>query len=341
MNSNFLRTLLLLSTAFLLTNCSFFQASKHNVKEDGFVYIPSQADFQEVLDSLSNKLIDSKSFSSYATSKEYPQNIKPGKYKLIKGETNKDLVQRLMTGAQEQVPLMIRNEPTIYHLAGSVSKKIEADSAQIVESILNWAKQKDTDLTEETVKIYFIPNTYNFYWTTTADKFVERMETEFNKVWTEERQQKAKDMNFSLLEVFTLASIVQMESSKIDEQPKVAQVYLNRLKKNMKLQADPTSIYAYRLQNGFGHKIQRVRKDQLIIPSAYNTYRVTGLPPAPICLPNLSAVDAVLNPEEHTYIYFCADPDRPGYHSFTSNYAEHQKNAKKYRIWLESRGIKK
>src|SRR5690606_25103343 len=124
------------------------------------------------------------------------------------------------------------------------------------------------------------------------------------------RQAKAEEMNFSPLEVFTLASIVQMEASKVDEQPKVAQAYLNRLKKGMKLEADPTSIYAYRMENGFDNIIQRVRAGHLATPSEYNTYRVVGLPPAPICLPNLSAVDAVLNPEEHDYVFFCADPDR-------------------------------
>src|SRR5690606_23700333 len=168
-----------------------------------------------------------------------------------------------------------------FHLAGSVSKKIEADSAQIVQSIVNWAKQKDSNLTAETVKMYFIPNTYNYYWNTTGDKFVEKMMGEFDKVWTEERAQKAKAMNFTPLQVFTLASIVQLEASKTDEQPKVAQAYLNRLAKDMRLEADPTSIYAYRLQHGFNNKIQRVYHGHLAVASDYNTYRVKGLPPVP------------------------------------------------------------
>jgi UPF0755 protein len=324
---------------FSLVNCTFFQGAKHNVKEDGFVYIRTGATFQDVVDSLSKKLKDVESFKSYANSKDYPLNVKAGKYKLTVGATNKDLVQRLITGRQEEVAVMIRNEPTIFHLAGSVSKKIEADSTQIVQAIIDWAKQKDPHLTAETVKIYFIPNTYNYYWPTTGDQFVQKMISEFDKVWTEERRQKAVAMNFTPLQVFTLASIVQMESSKVDEQPQVAQAYLNRLEKGMKLQADPTSIYAYKLQNGFDHKIQRVKSNHLIVPSDYNTYSVNGLPPAPICLPNLTAVDAVLNPEKHNYVYFCADPDRPGYHSFANTYEEHKKNAAKYRAWLEENGI--
>ncbi len=339
-----LKSLYKLSGLFLLTltltSCSFFDGMKSNVKEDGFLYIRSNADYKEVLDSLSVKLEDPESFENYADSKDFSEKIKPGKYKLNQGETNKTVLKRVVSGAQEEVHLMIKNEPTIFHLAGSVSKKIEADSAQIVQSIVNWAKQKDPNLTAETVKMYFIPNTYNYWWATSGDTFVEKMINEYEKVWTEERQQKAEAMNFTPLQVFTLASIVQLEASKRDEQPKVAQAYLNRLAKNMRLEADPTSIYAYKLQNGFNQKIQRVYYGHLATPSDYNTYRVKGLPPAPICLPNMSAVDAVLNPDGHSFVYFCADPDRPGYHSFTNDFAEHERNAEKYRKWLEEKGIK-
>src|SRR5690606_12482240 len=292
------------------------------------------------MDSLRSKLKNSESFEKFASAKNYPEKLKPGKYKLEKGETNKSLLGKLIDGRQEEVKLMIKNEPTIFHLAGSVSKKIEADSAEIVQAIINWAKEKDAGLNAETVKMYFIPNTYNYWWATSGETFVDKMMSEFDKVWTEERKRKAEEMNFTQLEVFTLASIVQLEASKTDEQHKVAKAYLNRLAKNMRLEADPTSIYAYRLQNGFNHIIQRVYYGHLAIPSDYNTYRVKGLPPAPICLPNLSAVDAVLNPDPHDFIYFCADPDRPGYHSFTNDFEEHKRNAAKYRKWLEENNIR-
>ncbi len=337
---NYNKLIIGIFTISVFTSCSFFEGAKSNVKEDGYLYIRSSADYREVLDSLMGKLDDMDSFWEYAETKDYASKIKAGKYKLEQGETNRSLLEKLIEGKQEEVKLMIRNEPTIFHLAGSVSKKIEADSAEIVKAIVDWAKQKDPDLTAETAKIYFIPNTYNYYWPTSGDKFVEKMIGEFDKVWTEERAEKAQQMNFTPLQVFTLASIVQMEASKKDEQPKVAQVYLNRLAKNMKLEADPTSIYAYKLQNGFNHKIQRVYYGHLATPSDYNTYRVKGLPPAPICLPNMTAVDAVLSPEQHPFVYFCADPDRPGYHSFTNDFAEHKKNAEKYRKWLENKGIK-
>jgi UPF0755 protein len=323
-----------------LTSCNFFTGSKKLVKEDSYLYIRTGANLDEVMDSLSSKMDDIETFKKYALSKDLGENLKPGKYKLNQSDSNSEIIEKIVSGQQEEVKLMIKNEPTIFHLAGSVSKKIEADSAEIVQAIVDWGMKKDPNMTAETVKIYFVPNTYHYFWPTTGEKFVDKMIKEFEKVWNEERQQKAAAMNFTPLQVYTLASIVQMEASKTDEQPKVAQAYLNRLAKDMRLEADPTSIYAYKLQNGFNNKIQRVYSGHLAVPSDYNTYRVKGLPPAPICLPNTSAVDAVLKPEAHPYVYFCADPDRPGYHSFTNDYAEHERNAEKYRNWLNARGIK-
>lgn len=323
----------------LATSCTFFEGNKSNVSEDNHLYIRTGASYEEVLDSLDGKLTDLESFKKYAASKGYGSTIKPGKYKLSKGESNKKLVNDLIIGNQVEVKVRIKNEPTIFHLAGSVSKQIEADSTQIVQAIIDWAKKNDATLNAETVKQYFIPNTYNYYWPTSSEEFVQKMKSEYDKVWNDERKAKAKAMDFSPLQVTILASIVQLEASKPDEQPKVAKAYLNRLAIGKKLEADPTSIYAYKLQNGFDQIIQRVKSGHLATPSDYNTYRVKGLPPAPICLPNVSAIDAVLNPDSHDFIYFCADPDRPGYHSFTNDYEEHERNAAKYRKWLEERGI--
>lgn len=321
-------------------SCNFLEGFKGNVKEDGYLYVRTGAELEEVLDSLRDKVRNLSSFEKYAQSQGLAESLKPGKYKLNAGDTNKEIVSKIKSGKQEEVKLMIKNEPTIFHLAGSVSKKIEADSAEIVQAIIDWGLKKDPNMNAETVKMYFVPNTYNYYWPTSGEKFVEKMIREFDKVWNEDRQRKAEALNFTPLQVYTLASIVQMEASKVDEQPKVAQAYLNRLAKNMRLEADPTAIYAYKLQNGFQQKIQRVYSGHLATPSEYNTYKVKGLPPAPICLPNTTAVDAVLNPDGHSFVYFCADPDTPGYHKFTNDYQEHLKNAEKYRNWLNKRGIK-
>src|SRR5690606_10479308 len=192
-----------------LSGCNFFRGLESNVEADGFLYVKTNATLQEVLDSLRPQLKDIASFQKYAESKNYSQEIKPGKYKLEKGETNSSLLDKLRDGKQEEVPLMIKNEPTIFHLAGSVSKKIEADSAEIVQAIIDWANQQDKGLNAETVKQYFIPNTYNYWWASSGEIFVEKMIREFDKVWTEERARKAQSMNMTQLEVFTLASIVQ------------------------------------------------------------------------------------------------------------------------------------
>lgn len=333
------RNLLFFSLTVFFTSCSYFIGNKEAISEEGVVFIPGTASFSEVMDSLSPYLVQPKDFERYAVAKDFREKIKPGKYRLQKGEKMKDLLRKLVFGEQEEVILMIRNEPTLFHLAGSVSKMIEPDSAQIAEAMLKWAVEKDSAADAETAKMYFIPNTYHFYWTTSAEAFAERMGNEFDKVWNENRQEQAEKMEMTPLEVYTLASIVQMEASNPEEQKKVARAYLNRLAMGKKLEADPTSVYAYKLQNGFNHKIQRVKLGHLVTPSEYNTYRVKGLPPAPICLPNTSAVDAVLHPDDHEFIYFCADPERPGMHSFTNSYKEHLQNAAKYRKWLEEKGI--
>lgn len=341
MNSKYIKILAFLGVGVTLTSCNFINGFQSNVKEETYLYVRSNATYEEVLDSLKSKLKNIESFQKYADGSDYASHIRPGKYKLEAGESNRNILDKLMDGKQEEVKLMIKNEPTIFHLARSVSKNIEADSASIVNAIVDWANQQnDPTLNAETVKRYFVPNTYNYWWATSAETFVEKMLKEFDKVWTEERAQKAVQLGLSQLEVYTLASIVQLEASKVDEQPKVARAYLNRLAKNMRLEADPTSVYAYKLQNGFDQRIQRVYRGHLATPSDYNTYRVKGLPPAPICLPNTTAVDAVLNPDSHDFIYFCADPDRPGYHSFTNDFEEHKKNAAKYRAWLEANNIR-
>ena len=322
------------------TACSFFYADKKNVAKEGHLYIYPDATYQQVLDSIAPFLENVDQFDVVAQSADYDALVKPGKYLISKDDTNESLVNKLKSGEQEQVKLMVANPPTIFHLARTAAKNITADSAEIVNAILENPRFKQENLDLETSKKYFIPNTYFFHWITSGDDFVNRMVDEHDKYWNDERKQKLADSGMTELEVYTLASIVQMEASKADEQPKVAQAYLNRLEKGMKLEADPTSIYAYKLAHGFDKSIQRVYHKHLKMASEYNTYQVTGLPPAPICLPNGTAIDAVLSPEPHDMIYFCADPDRPGYHSFTNSYTEHLKNAAKYRKWLQENNIK-
>lgn len=331
-----------LISSFLFIGCSFIDGFKGNATQDGYIYITRGAKFDEVVDSLKPFLKDVELFKKYAEDADYPATIKSGKYKISKSDSNRDIIDRLQDGAQEEVKLRIKNEPTIYHLAGSVSKQIDADSIEVLTAIRDFVKEKnDSTLNDETVKQYFIPETYFVYWGVTPEKFVEKMVSQHDKVWNEERLAKAKALNMTPLEVITLASIVQLESSdNMEEQQKVARAYMNRLAKDVRLEADPTSIYAYKMENGWNQKVQRVYKKWTWSSNAYNTYRNKGLPPAPICLPNLGAIDAVLNPAKHDFIFFVADPAKPGYHVYTNDYQEHLKNAEKYRNWLKENNIK-
>lgn len=333
---------LLLFCSFVLIGCTFIDGFKGNATKDGYIYISRGANFDQVLDSLKPFLKNEKLFKQYAEDADYPATIKSGKYKISITDTNRDIIDRLQGGEQEEVKLRIKNEPTIYHLASSVSKQVDMDSVQVLTAIRDFVKEKnDTTLNDETVKQYFIPETYFVYWGITPEKFVEKMVAQHDKVWNEERLAKAKTLKLSPLEVTTLASIVQLESSdNMEEQQKVARAYMNRLAKDMRLEADPTSIYAYKMENGWNQKVQRVYKKWTWSSNAYNTYRNKGLPPAPICLPNLGAIDAVLSPANHDFIFFAADPKKPGYHIFTADYQEHLKNADVYRKWLKENNIK-
>jgi UPF0755 protein len=188
----------------------------------------------------------------------------------------------------------------------------------------------------------FVPNSYEFFWNTSAVKFRDKMAKEYRKFWTEARLEKAKKLNLTPIQVSILASIVHKETVKGDERPKVAGVYLNRLAKGMKLEADPTVIYAVKLQsNDFNQVIKRVLNKDLATNSAYNTYMYTGLPPGPIAMPDITALDAVLNPEQHNFIYFCASVTRFGYHEFAVTPAQHEANRQKYVAWISSQGIKR
>jgi UPF0755 protein len=182
----------------------------------------------------------------------------------------------------------------------------------------------------------FLPNTYQMYWNTTAKSFFERMNKEYEKFWTPERKQKAAELNLTPIQVSILASIVDAEALHDDEMPTIAGLYLNRLKRGIKLEADPTVIYA---TGDF--TIKRVLNRYLSTPSPYNTYRVTGLPPGPIMMPSVAAVKAVLNYKQHNYIYMCAKEDFSGYHNFATNVAEHQANARRFQQALNERGIKR
>ncbi len=306
--------------------------------QPAFVYIPKGATFLQAMDSVeaSGVIIDKLSMRFMAKLMDYDELVKPGRYELVNGWSNRQLIGVLRSGEQTPVKLTFNNVRLRSQLAEKLALEVEPD-VETIDSLLNdQAYLQSLGFDTTTVVSMFIPNTYEVYWTTTAPELLARMKTEYDKFWTPERKAKAAKLGLSPKEVSTLASIVQAETIKNDEKPRVAGVYLNRLHKGMLLQADPTVVFAVR-----DFTIRRVLNTHLKTDSPYNTYKYKGLPPGPINVPNISSIDAVLNPEQHNYIYFCAKEDFSGYHSFAVTQAEHLANARRYQKALTARNIMK
>ena len=242
----------------------------------------------------------------------------------------------LRIGDQTPVNITFNNVRTLPQLAGKISKNLELDSLQLVKHFTSIEVQKKFGFNSATFISMFIANTYQVFWDISIKDLTKRMATEYKSFWTKDRVSKANKLGMSQSEVTTLASIVQLESLKKDEQPKIAGVYLNRLRIGMPLQADPTVIFAVG-----DFTIKRVLKKYLKINSPYNTYKNKGLPPGPIYLASPNTIDAVLNYKTHKYIYFCAKEDFSGYHSFATNYNQHINNARRYQRALNKRRIYK
>jgi len=264
---------------------------------------------------------------------------KSGRYLLKKEMSNNDLVNLLRSGNQTPIKLSFNNQDSLEKLASRIAQQLETDSISLLNSFKDPAFLSKIKMTEKSVLQIFIPNSYQFYWTTTPQKFRDKIFNEYKRFWNQNRLTKAAKLNLSINEVITLASIVQKETTKAIERPIVAGLYLNRLKKEWPLQADPTIIYCIREVKGQNHKVKRVLNSDLKINSPYNTYKNKGLPPTLIAMPDISAIDAVLNAQKHNYFYMCADIENLGYHSFTRSLLQHNKNAKRYHRWLNKQRI--
>jgi UPF0755 protein len=307
-------------------------------KQDTYLYIPTGATYETVLDSIQRKDIvhDIMSFRLLAKMLDYPEAVKPGRYLIKKDMGNRDALLMLRAGRQSPVKLTFNNIRLKEELAGKLTRNLEADSATFNQLITDKEVVSRYGFDTTTIMCMFLPNTYEMYWNTSAEKLLERMYKEYTTYWTEERLQKAKELNFTPVQVSILASIVQAEQAqKADERPKVAGLYINRLRTGMPLQADPTLVFGLR---NFG--LKRILKVHMDVDSPYNTYRNTGLPPGPINLPSISSLNAVLNYEKHDYIYMCAKEDFSGYHNFAVNYSDHLKNARLYQKALNAANIK-
>jgi len=313
---------------------------KPNVKVDGaqvFLFVPTGASFEQVLDSLRamGMLVNEERFIRVAERRNYPERIRPGRYRLTDGMNNKTLVNKLQLGLQAPLRLTISgNIRTNERLAAILARYVEADSARILDALLDAELVASHGFTPATVKGMFIPNTYEVFWTVSPAGLLQRMKREYDSFWNASRREKAEALGMSPQEVVTLASIVYEESLKNDEMPRVAGVYINRLRIRMLLQADPTLKYA-----AGDFAIRRVLNVHKLIDSPYNTYKYLGLPPGPICIPPPVAIDAVLNYERHDYLYFCARPDFSGYHNFSRTLSQHNQYAREYHQTLNRNRI--
>lgn len=317
-----------------------FSANTKFPEQEVYVYVPTDSKYEDVKKILSPYVENLERFELVASKRGYIENVIPGRFVIKKGMSSYDLVKTLRLNSP--VKLAFNNQERIENLAGRVGSQIEADSLVLLNTFKDSVFLQENGFNEENILAMFIPNTYEIYWNTPAEKFRDKMIKEYRNFWNEERTAKAKAQGLTPVEATILASIVHKESVKKDERPRIAGVYLNRLKLEMPLQADPTVIFAMKKKaNDFNQVIKRVFYNDLTMPHPYNTYMNVGLPPGPIAMPDITALEAVLNPEKNDFIYFCASVDRFGYHEFAATLQEHNVNAKKYSDWINNQGVKR
>ncbi|NJX14604.1 endolytic transglycosylase MltG [Tamlana crocina] len=307
--------------------------------EEAYIYVPTNTSYDEVRSQLETLLDDMDSFDALAERKKYTSNIKAGRFMIKKGMSNNDIINSIRS-KNMPIKLSFNNQETLEKLAGRVANQIEADSLSLLEAMTEETFLSENDFSEATALGMYLPNSYEFFWNTSAEDFRSRMLKEYNRFWNENRLAKAKAIGLTPAEVITLASIVHEESKQASEQPRIAGVYMNRLRIGMPLQADPTLKFAaYQLPKYKNTIIKRVLNVHKEIESPYNTYKRRGLPPGPIAMPDISAINAVLNYEKHKYLYFAADASRLGFHKFAKNLSQHNANARAYQRYLSQQGI--
>jgi len=346
----YIRKIIILTSVLVLFIMGGFSYYVYNImfapntnfnEEFKYIYIGTDSDYNDLTENLKGYIEDIKAFTVLAERKNYTKNIKPGRYIIEKGMNNNQIINSIRS-KNITVNVIFNNVNDLNDLAGKISKQIEADSVSFLNSFkTEFFKDKGFD--QRNILSMYIPNSYNFFWNTNAEKFNERMFEEYIKFWEKNnRVEKANEIGLSKNEVMILASIVYEESKQNIDLPRIAGVYMNRLKNNWKLGADPTVKFAaYQLDQYKNTIIRRVLNKHLRIDSPYNTYKYYGLPPGIISMPSIQAVDAVLNYEKHNYYFFAADPRNPGYHSFAKSLSEHKKNARILHRDLNRRGIKK
>ncbi|MCS6904189.1 MAG: endolytic transglycosylase MltG [Bacteroidia bacterium] len=310
----------------------------NNVRGNGAILkIRKGVSYQAVIDSIKSKqlLYNETSFELLANIMGYPKAVKPGRYRIKAGMSNFSIIYNFLRGKQEPLRISFVSTRTIQELAQKLAKPFEIHPDTLLAEMLSPTLLDSLGFTLQTAIAMYIPNTYEFFWTTPPKQIVGRFAQEYKKFWNEQRLAKAKAINLTPIQVSILASIVQAESYRKEEYPRIAGVYINRLNKNDKLRADPTVIYAIG-----DYSIRRVLLKHTLFDSPYNTYLYSGLPPGPINCPSIEAIDGVLNYEKHDYYFFCAREDFSGYHDFSVTFEEHKQKAKEYRRALDSLSVK-
>jgi UPF0755 protein len=312
----------------------FFKQNVPNNLSNEYIKIPTGSSFDDLLKLLNTEgvITDEANFKQWASWLSY-STVRAGRFKIKEGWSSYHLIKHLQRGEQASVKIVLNNERTPAQVAGKIAKVLESDSIIFVSTFLDSTFLDSLGYKKETLMCLFLPNTYEMFWNTSPKKFVERMMKEHKRFWNEARTAKAKSLNMTPNEAVTMASIVEGESNNVDERPRVARAYLNRLAQNIKLQADPTVQFAL-MEVEKTPSFRRLYNKDYLFPHPYNTYVHEGLPPGPICMPTMATIDAVLNPEKHDYIYFCAKPDLSGYHNYAVTYEQHLQNVKIYTTWL-------
>ncbi|MFD2543817.1 endolytic transglycosylase MltG [Lacinutrix gracilariae] len=309
--------------------------------EEAYIYVSSDASYNDVREQLIPLLKDIDAFDALAEKKKYNTNLKAGRFVIKKGMNNNDIINSIRSN-NLPIKIAFNNQETIEKLAGRIATQIEADSLSLLQAMTDNAFLQKNGFSKATALGMYIPNSYEFFWNSSAETFRDRMLKEYNRFWNTNRVAKAEALHLTKDEVMALASIVHEESKQASEQPRIAGVYLNRIRIGMPLQADPTLKFAaYQLPKYKNTIIKRVLNVHKEIESPYNTYKKLGLPPGLIAMPDISAIDAVLNAEKHNYLYFCADAKKLGFHKFAKSLAQHNANAREYQRYLSSQGINK
>lgn len=308
------------------------------LKKAVYIYIDPSTKYKEVMEQIKEKvdLPSEKFFQMISERMNYPKSVKTGRYALENGITMPEIIRLLRSGNQKPVKLTFNNMRTKENLAGRISNQLMIDSLTLLASIKDENNIRELGFDSNTVVAMFIPNTYEVYWDISVDKLLKRMQSEYNAFWNENRKTKAKQIGLTPIEVSTLASIVEEEATYSDEYPIVAGLYLNRLKRGQRLEADPTVKFAVG-----DFSLRRILYKHLEVESPYNTYKNDGLPPGPIRVPSIKVIEATLSPEDHKYLFMCAKDDLSGRHNFATTHAEHIRNAARYQKALNEKKIYK